>query len=223
MKSNLILYIIYSFFIKIILLSEVPDLEKYKILTNFETPFLTFDSRDFNVDEEIYFKITGRFQHSQSYVEYRFYDDINEKQNLIDGVFELNREFSYKVDRKYDDYGTILYEIKFFTICKKSEQLGDLKGNFLFIRTYMFDIYSIENIKVNKGYERIVGIIVACVVIAVIIVVIIVYYIRRKQKMRSLIQASGSGNQINNNINGNSPNFGGQQLVPIQNNNSPNN
>ena len=225
MKSNLISYIIYSFFIKKILLSSDYNLGKYEMLPNYQFDYLIFDSSDFKIGEEIYFKITGRFQHSLSYIEYKFFDnpdeiEIDGNKNLIIDGFELYREFSNKIDRIYDDYGNVLYEIKYFTIDKKSEQLGGLKGDFLLIITYMIGGYDFENTKVNQGYSRIVGIIIACVVIVAIIVVIIIYCIRRKQMIGALFQANGNVNKMNNNIYG-PPNFGGQQQVPIQNKNGP--
>jgi hypothetical protein len=82
MKEKLFFYIACIFLIKTVLSETSPiDLEKYKkILHN--SPLVIFNSTDFKIDEEIYFKISGFFV--EDFIEYRFCDTLEELTNIID-------------------------------------------------------------------------------------------------------------------------------------------
>jgi hypothetical protein len=82
MKEKLFFYIACIFLIKTVLSETSPiDLEKYKkILHN--SPLVIFNSTDFKIDEEIYFKISGFFV--EDFIEYRFCDTLEELTDIID-------------------------------------------------------------------------------------------------------------------------------------------
>ena len=198
MKQALIIFITYIFLIKYILLSTDFDLEKYGLLQLIKDPCILFDSSDFKIGEEIYIKITGVFLEQYPYIEYYFYDEENsiQKCDIIQGQ-PIFKEYYNKIDKVLDDYGNLLYEIRYFIIDKKKEELASINGNVLKVFPHMYDKYDIENTKINQGYPRIVGIVIAVVVVAIIIFAIIIYCIYRRKRMAQLNQGGPTYNPQN--------------------------
>jgi len=199
MKKNLIIFITYIFLIKYILLTTDYDyyLGQYQILPWIVYSCINLDSSGFKIGEEIYIKITGRFL--KNYIEYYFYDDEESpiENCLVDPVQIPLVEYFNKVDKVLDEYGNYLYDIRYFTIDKKKENLGLSNGNMLKIIPYMQGLYDIENTKINQGYARIVGIVIACVVIVVIIIAIIIYCIYRRKRLAQFSQGGPAYNPQN--------------------------
>ena len=87
MKEKLFFYIVCIFLIKAVLSETSPiDLEKYQKIIH-DSPLVIFNSTDFKMDEEIYFKISGHF--TQKYIEYRFCDTLEEL-TTISGYYVSN-------------------------------------------------------------------------------------------------------------------------------------
>ena len=175
-------------------------------------PCILLDSSGFKIGEEIYIKISGFFLEEFPYIEYNFYDVENIEQNgkcIIPSSQSLFKEYFNKIDKVLDDYGNLLYEIRYFTIDKKKEYLGESNGNILKIFPHMYGTYGIENTEINQGYARILGIVIACVVIVGVIIAIIIYCIYRRKRMAQFNQGGSTYNPQNAPVKNmyNNPNF----------------
>ena len=211
MKQNLIIFITNIFLIKYILLSTDFDLEKYGQILQTSDPCLLLDSSGFKIGEEIYIKISGIFLEEFPYIEYYFYDneEVVPNNKCIPSSVQPFKEYFNKIDKVLDDYGNLLYEIRYFTIDKKKEYLGESNGNILKIFPHMYGTYGIENTEINQGYARILGIVIACVVIVGVIIAIIIYCIYRRKRMAQFNQGGSTYNPQNAPVKNmyNNPNF----------------
>ena len=199
MEQNLIIFITNIFLIKYVLLSTDFVLEKYGQKLKANEACLIFDTSGFKIGEEIYIKITGFFFEQYPYIEYYFYDNEDTQQNgQCNSVsVELFKEYFNKIEKVLDDYGNLLYEIRYFIIDKKKKYLGTSNGNYLKIFPHMHGAYDIENTKINQGYARILGIVIAVVVIVGVIIVIIIYCIYRRKRMAQFNQGGSTYNPQN--------------------------
>ena len=73
MKLKFNIYIIFIFLIPKVLLSDI-ELHKYGKLTGITYTPVIFDSKDFEIGDEINIKITGKF--IDNYIYYYFFDDF---------------------------------------------------------------------------------------------------------------------------------------------------
>jgi len=145
------------------------DLEKYKKITissyNF---YIVFDSSDFKIDEEIYFKITAEGGFARPEIYYEFFDNLK-------NYTSINIKPAYSTNDRSDDDG----EIRYYTIKKSSSNLGSSEGKYLIIFFYCEGLVEIENI--DKDYEIIITIIVIIIIIIVGIIILIVYCCKRRK------------------------------------------
>ena len=175
MKLKFNIYIIFIFLIPKVLLSDI-ELHKYGKLTGITHIPVIFDSKDFEIGDEINIKITGKF--IDNYIYYYFFDDFNKLESLSQYEIEtLDYESSNKEESHND--GT---QTRYYTILKLNIVLNDSNGKYLAIYAYMDGAYNIENTKENEAnlLTAIIVIIVVLIVVAVIIGVII-YCIRKRQ------------------------------------------
>ena len=96
MKLKFNIYIAFIFLIPKVLLSDIIELHKFGKLTGVTHSPVIFDSKDFEIGDEINIKVTGKFL--DNYIYYYFFDDINKLARLSQYEIEtLDYESSNKV------------------------------------------------------------------------------------------------------------------------------
>ena len=217
MRINFPFYVFYIFLIQYILIQgssmDYYCLAKYnKTYTN--SPSIIFNATEFNLDEEIYLKISGYF--IKDFIQYQFFDDISDFDNEIYAYhlgfstsLELTKENPTKYEKKKDKDINNGYEyyIGYYTIEKTKTNLKNAeKGDYLVIVTNMDGYYDIENTKENQGNDKTTIIIIVVVVVAVCAIVGIIYYCCCRKKKAAQMAQAAQNNQANSarvNINNN--------------------
>ena len=170
------------------------NLEKYeKGNFDYDDYYIIFDSKDFNVGDEIYFKLTSTC-FSRDYISYEFFDNFTAFEERVDE----SKSWPYvsKYPTVESDTSTHL-QTKYYTIKKDQKILDHLgvKGDYLsFVFYYDCGRVTIENTKENEGDVTMIVIIVV-VVVAVLAIIAIIIYCWRKKKMLEAMKASNQVNQ----------------------------
>ena len=216
MRVNLPFLVFYLFLINYILSDSSNgivkvDLEKYEQKTNVNIDALIFNSADFKIDEEIYFKISGDFLEEK--LKYKFFDTVTEM-NKIATQMETNTRSDTSLDildvspnkkeKKTGSDGEDYY-VHYYTIIKSKDNLKGTEGNYLYLFIYVNGTYDIKNTETNEGNDTMTIIIVVVVVVVVLFIGGIICYLYKKKKAAKADQ----GNQVYSdeaNINNNNDN-----------------
>ena len=191
------IFILFDLFEYAISKEAFVNLEKYgKDNFNWDDYYIIFDSKEFDVGEEIYFKLTSTCQ-SENYISYEFFDNYIAFEEKVNE----NKSWPWEFDSKYltieTDSSTNL-QTKYYTIKKDQKILDHLgvKGDYLSFVFYYYDCgtVTIENTKENEGDVTMIVIIVV-VVVAVLAIIAIIIYCWRKKKMLKAMKASNQVNQ----------------------------
>ena len=187
-----------KFIISLYLLSNVcPLLTKYgtEVLT---TNYAIFESKDFDDNEEMHFKIQSHeynfyenYEYSPYNVEYNYFSGANVDVNSIGYP---HHEYFKKTT--YEDGN---YKTKYFTIKKKRSEYSNTNGNYLYIEFRNLHVSSVEkatitNTKEDEGKLETWEIVVIVVVIVAIIAGIIIFCVCRRMRMKRAQQAAMATN-----------------------------
>ena len=201
MRVNLPFLVFYLFLINYIL-SDLTnrivdvDLEKYKNKNNVVNYALIFNSTDFKIDEEIYFKISGAFIEDDGKLRYKFFDDgddmveiANEMTNnpRSDTSLEILNVLPNKHETKTDNNGEE-YSVNYYTITKSKDNLKGKEGYYLYLFIYVDGTYDIVNTEKNEGNDTMTIIIVVVVVVVVLLIGGIISYLIKKKKAAKAAQ-----------------------------------
>ena len=194
-------------------------LQKYNSLKIYNSDdYVYFDTKDFDEDEEMYFKIKyyDYYYYEENYYHYApgadlvkdiYYKYITEKDDNFDKT--TNTFKTIKVDSTshsdYEDYSyRQYYGYSYFTkyfIIKKQSGNGDyliinLKDTFnVYGNTNDYDLDYIENTKENEAkIGMIIGIVVVCVAVVVAVIVIICCCIKRKKQQQAILAQQAAYN-----------------------------
>ena len=227
MSIYILFYMLFAFIIKdlSICIEFKNNLKKYgKIITS--DSYIIFDSSDFKIDEEIYFKITADSFHEE-YIQYKFFDDVDSINDVILGSLS----FFKKVDPLITENGSDESVTKYYTIKKSERDLGSLEGKYIVI---VFDCNGnvlIENTEINEGDNSSwISIIVVLLFIAGICILCYCCCCKKKKKDANLTGANGAttnqvytdNNNQNNNMNMNNINVNSGNNVDVYNKNNNN-
>ena len=180
-----------KFIISLYLLSNVcPLLTKYgtEILTDND---VIFESKDFDDDEEMHFKIQSKsynFGHSPNYdVEYNYFSNADVSPSSISYPHHVNFKKTTNEDGGY--------QTKYFTIRKKRSEYRNTNGNYLYIkfpnlRVSPSQTATITNTEEDEGKLETWAIVVIIVICVAIIAGIIIYCICRRIRMKKAQQAA---------------------------------
>ena len=187
-------------------------LQKYNSLKISNSDYYVyFDTKDFDEDEEMYFKIKY-YDYKYYYIEADlvkdiYYKYITEKDDNFDKT--TNTFKTIKVDSTshsdYEDYSyRQYYGYSYFTkyfIIKKQSGNGDyliinLKDTFnVYGNTYYYILDYIENTKENEAkIGMIIAIVVVCVAVVVAVIVIICCCIKRKKQQQAILAQQAAYN-----------------------------
>ena len=207
------------------------DLKKYKKVTvPASDELIIFDSSDFDIGEEIYFKIIAD-SFNKDYLLYKFFDNGVSMSN--DNLNNYKKANPSKTDNEYDG-GNIVSVTKYYTIKKDERELGSIKGKYLVI---VFDCTGnvlIENTKENEGKTTMIVVIVVVGVVVIAAAIWIYCYCKKKKALAEGTTTNevyvGNNNNINNNQNynmnknsGNNANIYSNNYNNNYNNNNYNN
>ena len=194
-------------------------LQKYNSLKISNSDYYVyFDTKDFDEDEEMYFKIKyyDYYYYEQNYYHYTpgadlvkdiYYKYITEKDDNFDKT--TNTFKTIKVDSTshsdYEDYSyRQYYGYSYFTkyfIIKKQSGNGDyliinLKDTFnVYGNTYYYILDYIENTKeIEAKIGMIIAIVVVCVAVVVAVIVIICCCIKRKKQQQAILAQQAAYN-----------------------------
>ena len=180
--------------------NSYPLLKKYGTVT-MQDKYVLFESKDFNNDEEMHFKL----QAGEDYFDY-YHDDYTYTYHSIHDIIYYysdsagNRltsdNYAYRKNHKIED-GYL--ENSYFTIKKKSSEYSPTNGNYMMIyfpNLYVDSYYEaiISNTKEDEGKIETWVIVVIVVVIVAIIVGIIIYCVCRRIRMKKAQQAAMAAN-----------------------------
>ena len=220
MRVNLPFLVFYLFLINYFLSSYVPkanievDLKKYGKETEVKISSLIFNSTDFNIDEEIYFKISGVFLYEDEKIEYKFFDTVEEMNELAREMESNTRVgtsqniLSVLPNRRETKTGTDDqdYSVNYYTITKSRDNLKGTEGHYLYLFIYVNGTYDIVNTETNEGNDTMTIIIVVVVVVVVLLIGAVICYFYKKKKAAKAAQS----NQVNSdqvNINNNNAGY----------------
>ena len=194
--------IIFFLFLLSNVLSDNNELEKYQKKI-FKDGYVIFNSKDFEMDEEMYFKITADYFIGDQ-IDYIYLDDVRD--------FDENNTFYYhqgsvKTENKTDADGELMSQTKYYIIKKRKSEVGVLKGDYLVIIFFCDSDAEVENTKENEGKTSLIVIIVV-VVIVVIVLLILLYYCWKRRKAAQAANNPTTINNNNNNYNNNVNNEG---------------
>ena len=202
------------------------DLKKHKKVTvPASDELIIFDSSDFDIGEEIYFKITAD-SFNKDYLLYKFFDNgVSMSNDNLDNYKKANPS---KTDNEYDG-GNIVSVTKYYTIKKDERVLGSIKGKYLVI---VFDCTGnvlIENTKENEGKTTMIVVIVVVVVVVIAAAICIYCYCKKKKALaegtttNEVYVGNNNNNNQNYNMNMNSGNNANIYSNNYNNNNYNNN
>lgn len=178
-------------------LAVCPLLTKYgtEVLT---TNYVIFESKDFDDDEEMHFKIQSHeinFYENHEYspynIEYNYFSDANVN---VYTIGYPHHEYFKKTT--YEDGG---FKTKYFTIKKKRSEYRNTNGNYLYIEFGNLYVSPLEKATITNTEEDegkletwvIVVIVVACVLV---IAGIIIFFVCRRIRMKRAQQAAMATN-----------------------------
>ncbi len=186
-----------KFIISLYLLSNVCSL-----LTKYGTEILTindviFESKDFDDDEEMHFKIQSKsynfdFYSLSSYdVEYYYFSNADVSPSTISSPHHV-----YFKKTTNEDGG---YRTKYFTIRKKRSEYRNTNGNYLYIRfpnlfVSTSERATITNTEEDEGKLETWAIVLIVVICVAVIAGIIIYCICRRIRMKKAQQAAMARN-----------------------------
>ena len=172
MSSRIIIFIFLSFLFCEILSTET--LKKYSTFTTIRK-YAIFESKEFSIGDKMYFKLTTSEEQNHSLeLKYEYFTTKTEAQINLDSNYIPKNSVSSQVSQS-SSLGSIGTYSRFFTIEKKSSELGDSNGDYLLLY-YNFDgEIKFENTKSSGETKIIIIIIVVFVVFIVVTLVIIVF------------------------------------------------
>ena len=177
--------------------NSYPLLKKYGTIT-MQDQYVLFESKDFNNDEEMHFKLQageGSFDHYANSIHNIIYYYSNSAGNGL-----TSENYAYRKNHKIED-GYL--ENSYFTIKKKSSEYSPINGNYMLI--YFPNLFVdadheaiISNTKEDEGKIETWVIVVIVVVIVAIIVGIIIFCVCRRIRMKKAQQAAMAANAAQN-------------------------
>ena len=180
---------LFSFILFLFLLSNISTLLKKYKSDNVYGMSVHFESKDFNNNDEMHFKIeTYSDNFYTSYDYYYSYNDVEYYYSDING----NKLSSYHhVNFKKTSYEGN-YETKYFTITKKKSQYGSSNGDYMVITfpNLIYDWGTVTNTEEDEGKLETWAIILIVVIIVAVIVGVIIYCICRRIRTQKQIEAS---------------------------------
>lgn len=185
---------------------------------------IIFESKDFEVGDEMYFKVTSAGSGGIGNLHYQYYDDINS--------LDILSETKYKAevlpgDETTSVLGVVVSRTGRFAIKKRKEEMEGCSGDYM-----LLDINgsgTIENTIVGLRTIIVILIAVSCGASGIAIIVIVIYFIYQKIKNKN------SNNEVKDVVNveenNNNSVYSKDQINPkskqktiiIQNNNNINN
>lgn len=196
------------------IISANNELEKYT-KGIFKDGYVIFNSKEFQNEEEMYFKITADYFESDK-IDYIYLDDVRD--------FDENNTFYYhqgseKTESKRDADGILMSQTKYYIIKKKSSEFGTNTGDHLLIIFYCDGDVEIENTKENEGKVTLIVIIVVVVIVVIALIIVIFYCWKRRKAALAQYGATTVTNNNNNYQNNNyNVNNKGQGYRQVQNN-----
>ena len=194
----------------IIALYVLSNVNSYSLLKKYGTvtmqdKYVLFESKDFNNDEEMHFKLQageGSFDyyHNDYTYSYRSIHDIIYYYSDSAGNRLTSENYSYRKNHKIED-GYL--ENSYFTIKKKSSEYSQTNGNYMLIYFPNLRVDAdheaiISNTKEDEGKIETWVIVVIVVVIVAIIVGIIIFCVCRRIRMKKAQQAAMAANAAQN-------------------------
>ena len=171
-----------------LIFSSHPLLLKYS-KKDIYNPYITFESKDFKNDEEMYFSIEA-FEYSFSYddeVHYRYLNSKNQEfSESHSKIYKTSFTSSSSKTEKYRDVETNYFKIK-----KKNSEFGESNGDYV---AFEFPIHDgdwalVSNTELDEGkMNTIITIVVVVVVVAIVAIVIIILCVRRIKAKKELSQ-----------------------------------
>ena len=174
--------------------NSYPLLKKYGTIT-MQDQYVLFESKDFNNDEEMHFKLQAG-EGSFDYYANSIHNIIYYYSNSAGGGL-TSENYAYRKNHKIED-GYL--ENSYFTIKKKSSEYSSTNGNYMLI--YFPNLFVdaddheaiISNTKEDEGKIETWVIVVIVVVIVAIIVGIIIFCVCRRIRMKKAQQAAMAAN-----------------------------
>ncbi len=205
-KSIIILFTInFKIIITTLILGKYSKIELEKSYSSFN-----FDSSEFFLlDTMIFeFKTKGTCEPN---ISYQYYDDTDSSFKKYETSFQL---FPYE---EKNENG---FEIKCYSLVKKSEDLNGLDGNFVFFKIKCSDSIEIRNINPNLDTGYIILIILAALIIIGGIVGFIIYKFCYSKKSEKSENKQKKDNETEDNKKNNEDVIQGQKINRSYNNNN---
>jgi len=168
---------------------SIETLKKYSTFTTISN-YAIFESKEFSIGDKMYFKLTTSVDQPHSLdLEYEYFNTKSDAQNKIDSNYIPKNSVSYHVSESSSS-GTYS---RYFTIEKKSSELGDSNGDYLLLYYNFNGEIKFENTKSSGETKVTIIIIVVFVVFFVVIVVILVICFcccRRRRRSYGYVQSA---------------------------------
>ena len=173
--------------------SDQPVFPEYELLQKYQSirvssddGFIQFNSRDFDIDEVMHFKMKALDSEGNFYEEKVSYEYISTVENYVKNDLE-NVSLISTIEYETKDDGTKL-RIRYFDIIKKANEFRNADGNLLLIGFYVKEgVVEISNFQEEKSENKlkdweIVLIIISIIIFFVLLIIIIILCVIKNNK-----------------------------------------
>lgn len=158
--------------------------------------FLIFNSSDFAIPSEIYFKVTSNLTFLKD-INYEFYDIIETNNTEI---YNNLRYIAFPLAESNKINDNINTSIFYYKIQKDKEHILEGNGDNLLLNLFCEGFLKIENTEkdsspANISKKFIVGIVIGCVALLLLVICIFIFYWKKQQSDVAIVENANKNNQ----------------------------